>query len=118
MGECAVVKAGPGQKSDTQIARRPAPELVAETRLQRMQRSLGNGAFGRVVQARLIVGPVGDPYEREADRVAEEVMGLHSGLEHTGELIAEPAEMGVHRATAEKERLRDLGIRHAARHKT
>jgi hypothetical protein len=74
MVECAAVKAGPGEKADTLVARRPAPDIVAETQLQRMQQSLGNRAIGRMAQARLIVGPAGDPYEREADRVADKVM--------------------------------------------
>jgi uncharacterized protein (DUF2267 family) len=97
MGKCATVKAGPGKEGDALVARRPAADIVAESRLQRMQQALGNRTIGRMVQARLIVGPAGDPYEREADRVADEVMGLHAGLEHTGEQVAEHAETGAQR---------------------
>jgi hypothetical protein len=97
MGESASAKAGPGEKADTLIARRPAPNLAAETRLQRMHQSIGNRAIGRMVQARLIVGPADDPYEREADQVADEVMGLRAGVEHVGEHVAAPAELGAQR---------------------
>jgi Domain of unknown function (DUF4157) len=91
------VKARPGEKADTLVARRPAPNIVAETQLQRLQQSLGNRAIGRMVQARLTVGPAGDPYEREADRVADEVIGLHAGLVHTGEHVSDDADMGAQR---------------------
>jgi hypothetical protein len=45
----------------------PAPGLI-------LQRALGNRAFGRFVQAKLRVGPPGDRFEREADRVADAVV--------------------------------------------
>ena len=41
-----------------------------------LQRAYGNRAVTRLIQAKLTVGPVGDRYEREADRVAERVMGM------------------------------------------
>src|SRR5215468_7823693 len=38
-----------------------------------LQRTIGNCAVGRLLQAKLAVSHPGDPYEREADRVAEQV---------------------------------------------
>ena len=38
--------------------------------LLQLQRTAGNRAVNRLIQARLIVGPADDPYEREAERVA------------------------------------------------
>ena len=44
-----------------------------ETALQ-IQRLYGNDAVSSLVQPQLMVGPVGDRYEQEADRVAEQLM--------------------------------------------
>ncbi|MBN1177964.1 MAG: DUF4157 domain-containing protein [Anaerolineae bacterium] len=41
-----------------------------------LQRAAGNQAVTRLIQAKLSVGPVGDTYEQEADRVADQVMGM------------------------------------------
>jgi hypothetical protein len=41
-----------------------------------LQRTTGNRATTRFIQTKLRVGPVGDRYEREADRVARQVMTL------------------------------------------
>src|SRR5262245_29853202 len=38
-----------------------------------LQRTIGNSAVGRLLQAKLAVSHPGDPYEREADRVAAQV---------------------------------------------
>jgi hypothetical protein len=43
-----------------------------------LQRLAGNRAVSRLIQAKLPVGPPGDRYEREADRVAEQVIGMPS----------------------------------------
>src|SRR6185503_14231795 len=56
-----------------------APELASPVDVRTLQRSTGNRAVrrwlaGRAVQARLTVGPAGDRYEQEADRVANQVM--------------------------------------------
>ena len=45
----------------------------------RLQRSIGNRAAGRLVQAKLAVGRPGDRFEREADRVADQVMRISDG---------------------------------------
>jgi hypothetical protein len=95
------------QKSETaqkQRATRPACEgPVAPTRqadplvLQRtitdprwarpadmlaLHRAYGNRAVTRLIQTKLMVGPVGDRYEREADRVAEQVMSMPAPVSH------------------------------------
>ncbi len=44
--------------------------------LVRLQRALGNHAFGRMVQTKLRIGPAGDAFEQEADRVAERLGAL------------------------------------------
>jgi hypothetical protein len=41
-----------------------------------LQRLAGNRAVSRLIQAKLTVGPPGDRYEREADRVAEQVLSM------------------------------------------
>ena len=41
-----------------------------------LQRTIGNRAVGHMIQAKLVVSHSGDPYEREADRVAEQVTSL------------------------------------------
>lgn len=39
-------------------------------------RQLGNHSFGQLIQAKLTVSQPNDPYEQEADQVAEEVMRM------------------------------------------
>jgi hypothetical protein len=41
-----------------------------------LQRTVGNQATTHFIQAKLRVGPVGDHYEREADRVAQQVLAM------------------------------------------
>lgn len=41
-----------------------------------LQRTLGNRAVGRMVQAKLTIGRPNDKYEQEADRVADRVMRM------------------------------------------
>ncbi len=41
-----------------------------------LQRAAGNRAVTRLIQAKLTVGPAGDRYEREADRVADQVLSM------------------------------------------
>jgi hypothetical protein len=41
-----------------------------------MQRIAGNRAVSRLIQAKLNVGPAGDRYEQEADRVAQQVLSM------------------------------------------
>ncbi len=41
-----------------------------------LQKSIGNRAVSRLIQAKLTVGPAGDKYEQEADRVADQVVNM------------------------------------------
>ena len=63
-----------------------APTHASETfnAMGRVQSQLGNAAISRAVragriQAKLTVGAPGDPYEQEADRVAEQIMSRSGG---------------------------------------
>jgi hypothetical protein len=55
------------------------PAAAAPSPLVALQQSIGNRAVGRLVQAKLKVARPGDRFEREADRVAEEVLRLPDG---------------------------------------
>lgn len=68
------------QRTTTEQASKPkrrvesapsTPDTSPEVQLHRV---LGNRAYGRLAQAKLTVGAPDDPYEREADRVADRVM--------------------------------------------
>lgn len=70
----------PGKSADghpppqgSREAASPAGAPLTQEDILRLQRTIGNRAVGRLVQARLKVGPPGDEHEREADRVAEQV---------------------------------------------
>jgi hypothetical protein len=52
------------------------PGRAAPADILALQRAAGNQAVTRLIQAKLMVGPAGDRYEQEADRVAEQVMGM------------------------------------------
>jgi hypothetical protein len=56
--------------AQAQPARRP------EHPLHQLQHTIGNQAVGRLIQARLKVSQPGDEYEQEADRIADQVMGM------------------------------------------
>src|SRR5262245_23822951 len=80
-------KAGKAQTSHARTKQTPAqPHPVAEglltqgftahRNLLHLQRTLGNSVVGRLLQAKLTVSQPDDPYEREADRVADTVMRM------------------------------------------
>jgi hypothetical protein len=59
------------------------PSTAAPETILHLQRAIGNRAVGQLlagvsqpVQAKLTVGPAGDQYEREADRIADQVMSM------------------------------------------
>jgi len=54
------------------------PALTLAQHILHLQRTVGNRAVGRLMQAKLAVSHPGDPYEREADRVAEQVTSMPS----------------------------------------
>jgi hypothetical protein len=47
-----------------------------------LQRTIGNQAVGRIIQAKLKIGQPGDKYEQEADRVADTVMKMPAPQVH------------------------------------
>jgi hypothetical protein len=55
------------------------PQLLKPTNIKQLQRTIGNRATARlmfpnqIIQPKLKLGPADDPYEREADQVAEQV---------------------------------------------
>ncbi len=51
-----------------------APSSLTPRDVLQLQRTLGNRAVTRLIQAKLTIGPSGDQYEQEADRVAEQVV--------------------------------------------
>jgi hypothetical protein len=57
------------------IARAHAPAQQSAPALA-LHRALGNRATGAFLQTKLEVGPPGDRYEQEADRVADTVMRM------------------------------------------
>lgn len=52
------------------------PATASPADMLALQRDYGNGAVSGLIQAKLTVGAVGDRYEQEADRVAEQVMSM------------------------------------------
>lgn len=58
--------------------RTQAPTTTGAGLPQRLASAIGNRALGRVLQAKLTVGPSNDRYEREADRVADQILGMIS----------------------------------------
>jgi len=61
-------QATPAAKARDARAQRTVP-----VGLLQLQRAAGNRAVNRLIQAKLIVGPADDPYEREAERVAAQL---------------------------------------------
>ena len=49
-----------------------------------LQRAAGNRVVSRLIQAKLTVGPPGDQYEQDADRVAEQVLSMPTPTYHEG----------------------------------
>jgi len=52
------------------------PRVARPSDILALQRTVGNQAVTRLIQTKLTVGPAGDRYEQEADRVAEQVMTM------------------------------------------
>jgi hypothetical protein len=70
------------EKTKQQIAHRESRPASARSfqgglhLILQLQRTIGNRAVGRVIQAKLAVSHPGDPYEQAADRVAEHVISM------------------------------------------
>lgn len=72
------VRSGPETPGKT---RQPAAQKHASLSPElTLHRTLGNQVYGQFVQARLAVSSPDDPYEREADRVADRVTGMPAPL--------------------------------------
>ena len=67
--------------------------------LRALQRTIGNRAVNQLIQAKLSVGPAGDRYEQEADRVAQQVVGR---INHPVDQAAGPTH-SVQRAKRDEE---------------
>jgi hypothetical protein len=52
------------------------PDSLSPQGLLHLQKTLGNRTVGRMIQAKLTISRPDDHYEREADRVADQVMRL------------------------------------------
>ena len=63
-------------KKVTQPDKRLQTARVSQHELLHLQRTIGNRAVRRMIQAKLAVSHPGDPYEQEADRVAEQVVSI------------------------------------------
>jgi len=50
--------------------------ILSSGHLVHLQWTLGNQAVGRIIQAKLSISEPDDPYEREADQVADKVMRM------------------------------------------
>ncbi len=69
----AAHQAAPGPERPLGALAALNPELLQPQDLHLLQRTAGNQAATALVQAKLVVGPAGDIYENEADRIAEQV---------------------------------------------
>jgi Domain of unknown function (DUF4157) len=78
------------------VRAQPDPRSLRGAEVRRLHRTIGNRSVGAVlgVQAKLTVGRVGDAYEREADRVAVEVM--HRLVAPTAAQPADAGPVGTH----------------------
>ncbi|NLZ52602.1 MAG: DUF4157 domain-containing protein, partial [Thermoanaerobacteraceae bacterium] len=63
------------------------PLAATPAHILSLQKAIGNQAVSGIIQAKLTVGPVNDYYEREADRVAEQVVGK-SHHNHQGNTLS------------------------------
>jgi len=88
----------------TTAAKPPQPTPAHE--ILRLQKTLGNQAVSRMIQAKLAVGQPGDPYEREADRVADHVMSMPNAQGKSG-LASAPSiqPLSIQRMSANDDKL-------------
>ncbi len=96
------VKASSHVQKHTPVTRKPVESRSLHSPLVNLQHSLGNYAYGRMIQTKLKIGEPGDIYEQEADRVADHVMRMpesrvqrRSGLEEEEEEMIQPKPLGV-----------------------
>ncbi len=68
-----------------------------------LQRAIGNRRVYRIIQTKLRISQPGDPYEREADRIAEQILQPHDSLDGTHAL---PDRIHIQRANEDELRKR------------
>lgn len=82
--QIATTKANATAESTNGLRRRPSTRVTDGLGIERapvLHRTAGNQAMlPRAVQAKLIVGPVDDPLEHEADRIADQLMRMPAPL--------------------------------------
>ncbi|MBN1261994.1 MAG: hypothetical protein JXB35_15045, partial [Anaerolineae bacterium] len=87
----------------------PGQRSVPPADVMRLQHVSGNQSTTHLIQAKLRVGPAGDRYEREADRVADQVMRMPGPLPRTAQRQAEEEELqtkpAVQRAPEDEEEI-------------
>jgi hypothetical protein len=92
------------------------PGVASPSDILALQRLAGNRAVTRLIQAKLTVGPAGDKYEQEADRVADQVVSgqpsavgsqtsnaLAPALTMDGFAVRSAASAGVNRQAEDEE---------------
>ncbi len=82
-----------------------APALQSAADALSLQRAIGNQRVNRLIQAKLTVGAANDPLEREADRVADQVVSRSSIQRNPEEDELQASRMDVSRAPAEEDEL-------------
>src|SRR5215213_498887 len=79
MDHQAAVKTNQPGKNQSACCAKPDVNLPDSSHMFReLHQRIGNRAFGRLVQAKLNISEPGDEHEREADRVADQVMRMPS----------------------------------------
>ncbi len=82
------------------------PSAIKPNDILTLQRTAGNRAVTQLLQAKLSVGPVGDKYEQEADRVAETVLRMPTpASESTPSNDSVPSERPLHERFEEEEEI-------------
>ena len=82
------------QQADQAVVQRAVanPRLARPSDILTLQRLVGNRAVTRLIQTKLTVGPAGDRYEQEADRVAEQVVGSQWSADRHRPTSAQPVQ--------------------------
>ncbi len=83
--------------------RKRTADSVQQHPLLHMQQTVGNHAVGRMLQAKLKIGQPGDRYEREADRVAEQVVSMPDRANSAASAISQGAGRPAIQRAAETE---------------
>ncbi len=95
---------GLSEQADSALLRQAimAPHTASPDGLLALQRMVGNRAVSGMIQAKLMVGPAGDSYEQEADRIAEQVVNMPAD---TGQEVTANGANSVQRGPLEEEEI-------------